>query len=126
MAIGKLFQRGNPQLTLAEAAAYDAPFPDARYKAGVRRFPNLVPDGADTPGVETSRRAARFWSTQWQGDSFMAVGMKDPVLGPPVMQALRQLIRGCPEPMQVAEGGHFVQEHGGPIAEAALRHFGLR
>jgi pimeloyl-ACP methyl ester carboxylesterase len=126
MAIGKLFQRGNPQLTPAEAAAYDAPFPDARYKAGVRRFPNLVPDGPDAPGVETSRRAARFWSEQWQGDSFMAIGMKDPVLGPPVMQALRQRIRGCPEPMQVAEGGHFVQEHGGPIAEAALRHFGLR
>ena len=125
MAIGKLFQRGNPQLTPAEAAAYDAPFPDARYKAGVRRFPNLVPDGPDAPGVETSRRAARFWSEQWQGDSFMAIGMKDPVLGPPVMQALHKLIRGCPEPMQVAEGGHFVQEHGGPIAEAALRHFGL-
>ena len=125
MAIGKLFQRGNPQLTPAEAAAYDAPFPDARYKAGVRRFPNLVPDGPDAPGVETSRRAARFWSEQWQGDSFMAIGMKDPVLGPPVMQTLRKLIRGCPEPMQVAEGGHFVQEHGGPIAEAALRHFGL-
>jgi pimeloyl-ACP methyl ester carboxylesterase len=126
MAIGKLFQRGNPQLTPAEAAAYDAPFPDARHKAGVRRFPNLVPDGPDAPGVETSRRAARFWSTQWQGDSFMAIGMKDPVLGPPVMQALRKLIRGCPEPMEVAEGGHFVQEHGGPIATAALRHFGLR
>ena len=25
------------------ALAYDAPFPDARYKAGVRRFPQLVP-----------------------------------------------------------------------------------
>ncbi|MBN8493436.1 MAG: alpha/beta fold hydrolase [Burkholderiales bacterium] len=125
MAIGRLFQRGHPQLTPAEAAAYDAPFPDARYKAGVRRFPNLVPDGADAPGAEISRQAARFWSTQWQGDSFMAIGMQDPVLGPPVMEGLRKLIRGCPEPMEVAEGGHFVQEHGGPIATAALRHFGL-
>jgi pimeloyl-ACP methyl ester carboxylesterase len=125
MAIGRLFQRGNPELMPAEAAAYDAPFPDVRHKAGVRRFPNLVPDGADAPGAEISRQAARFWSTQWQGDSFMAIGMKDPVLGPPVMRALRPLIRGCPEPMEVAEGGHFVQEHGGPIAEAALRHFGL-
>jgi hypothetical protein len=51
--------------------------------------------------------------------------MQDPVLGPPVMHALRKLIRGCPEPMEVAEGGHFVQEHGGPIATAALHHFGL-
>jgi pimeloyl-ACP methyl ester carboxylesterase len=125
MAIGKLFQRGNPHLTPQEAAAYDAPFPDARYKAGVRRFPNMVPDKLDAPGAEISRQAARFWSEQWQGDSFMAIGMQDPVLGPPVMQALRQVIRGCPEPMQLAEGGHFVQEHGGPIAEAALRRFGL-
>jgi pimeloyl-ACP methyl ester carboxylesterase len=125
MAIGKLFQRGNPHLTPQEVAAYDAPFPDARYKAGVRRFPNLVPDHPDAPGAEISRQAARFWSERWQGDSFMAIGMQDPVLGPPVMHALRKLIRGCPDPMEVADGGHFVQERGGPIASAALRHFGL-
>ena len=126
MAIGKLFQRGNPGMTAEEAAAYDAPFPDVRYKAGVRRFPNLVPDSEEAPGAELSRQAARFWSERWQGDSFMAIGMQDPVLGPPAMQSLRKLIRGCPEPLEVADGGHFVQERGGPVAEAALRHFGLR
>ncbi|MBI3368680.1 MAG: haloalkane dehalogenase, partial [Burkholderiales bacterium] len=41
------------------------------------------------------------------------------------MQALRQTIRGCPPPMEVAEGGHFVQEWGAPIARAALTHFKL-
>jgi haloalkane dehalogenase len=126
MAIGKLFQRGNPGMTAGEAAAYDAPFPDVRYKAGVRRFPNLVPDSDDAPGADISRQAARFWSERWQGVSFMAIGMQDPVLGPPAMQSLRKLIRGCPEPMEVADAGHFVQERGGPVAEAALRHFGLR
>jgi hypothetical protein len=55
----------------------------------------------------------------------MAVGVKDPVLGLPTMQALQQTIRGCPPPMQMAEGGHFVQEWGTPIAEAALAHFKL-
>jgi haloalkane dehalogenase len=125
MAIGKLFQRGNPELTPQEVAAYDAPFPDARYKAGVRRFPNLVPDHAEAPGAEISRQAARFWSERWQGDSFMAIGMQDPVLGPPVMNALRKLIRGCPEPLEVADGGHFVQERGDLVAAAALRHFKL-
>jgi len=125
MAIGKLFQRGNPGMTAEEAAAYDAPFPDVRYKAGVRRFPNLVPDSDDAPGADISRQAARFWSERWQGDSFMAIGMQDPVLGPPAMQSLRKLIHGCPEPMEVADGGHFVQERGAPVAEAALRHFGL-
>lgn len=125
MAIGKLFQRGNAGMTAEEAAAYDAPFPDVRYKAGVRRFPNLVPDHEQAPGAAISRDAARFWSEQWGGDSFMAIGMLDPVLGPVPMQSLRKLIRGCPEPMEVADGGHFVQERGGPVAAAALRHFGL-
>ena len=55
----------------------------------------------------------------------MAVGAADPVLGLPTMQALRQQIRGCPEAMVLPEAGHFVPEWGGPIATAALAHFGL-
>lgn len=124
LAVGRLLRRGKPELTEAEAAAYDAPFPDATYKAALRAFPNLVPDGADAPGAALSREARAFWRDRWQGQSFMAVGERDPVLGPPVMAALAAQIRGCPEPMRVAEGGHFVQEWGEPIARAALRQFG--
>lgn len=124
MAIGRLLKRGCPHLTDAEAAAYDAPFPDATYKAGVRRFPNLVPDGPDAPGAALSRRARDWWRTEWQGESFMAVGAKDPVLGPPVMNHLRGWIRNCPEPLLVTEGGHFVQEWGTEIAAAAMQRFG--
>jgi haloalkane dehalogenase len=39
------------------------------------------------------------------------------------MQALRANIRGCPEPMIIAEAGHFVQEWGVEVAEAALSSF---
>ena len=42
------------------------------------------------------------------------------VLGPDAMRALRTNIRGCPAPMEVEKGGHFVQEHGERIARAAL------
>lgn len=125
LAVGKLIQRGTPGMSDAEAAAYDAPFPDRRYKAGVRAFPNLVPDNENAPGAATSREAAAFWRERWRGDSFMAIGMTDPVLGPAAMHSLRKVIRGCPEPMEVADGGHFVQERGDRIAPAALRHFGL-
>jgi len=125
LACGKLIQRGTPGMTADEAAAYDAPFPDMRYKAGVRAFPNLVPDRDDAPGADLSRRAAVFWKEQWTGDSFMAIGMQDPVLGPAAMHSLRRLIRGCPEPLEVADGGHFVQERGDLVAAAALRHFKL-
>ncbi|MBP7064033.1 haloalkane dehalogenase [Ferrovibrio sp.] len=110
MAVGKLMQRSCPQLSPAEAAAYDAPYPDLHYKGGVRRFPNLVPDNPDAPGTETSRNARDFWRNDWQGKSAMVIGMADPVLGAPVMQALHKQIRNCPAPIEVAEAGHFVQE----------------
>ena len=125
MAVGKLLRRGKREMSEAEASAYDAPFPDLTFKAALRAFPNLVPDGADADGAAISRQAAVFWQQRWQGDSFMAVGVQDPVLGLPTMQALQQQIQGCPAPLQVAEGGHFVPEWGGPIAQAALLHFGL-
>jgi len=126
LPVGKLIQRGKPDLSAAEVAAYDAPFPDPRYKAALRAFPDLVPDGDDAPGASLSREAGAFWRERWSGESFMAIGMKDPVLGEVPMRSLQKTIRGCPAPMEVAEGGHFVQEWGGPIAAAALERFGLR
>ena len=124
--VGALFRRSEPTLSAAEIAAYDAPFPDARYKAALRAFPNLVPDGVDAPGAALSRAAQAWFSSAWRGRSFMAIGMKDPVMGEPAMQVLRRSIPGCPEPMRVPAGGHFVQEHGGAIADAALASWGGR
>jgi haloalkane dehalogenase len=120
---GKLLGRACPHLSPAEAAAYEAPYPDAASKAGVRRFPQLVPDSPDAPGAAISRRARDWWRNDWKGESFMAVGAKDPVLGPPVMQALRKIIRGCPEPWLHAEGGHFLQEWGDEVAREALKRW---
>ena len=125
LPVGKIMKRGCAELTEAEVAAYDAPFPAPEYKAGARAFPQLVPDHDEAPGAALSRDAARFWRERWTGESFMAIGMKDPVLGPPAMLSLHKLIRGCPPPLEVAEGGHFVQEWGGPIASAALAQFKL-
>ena len=124
MDIGALMQRGTPILSPKEAEAYAAPFPDISYKAGVRRFPDMVMTDPGMEGVETSKRAAEWWSTVWNGDTFMAVGEQDPVLGPAQMQALRSTIRNCPEPMMIADGGHFVQEWGAAVARAALTHWG--
>lgn len=124
--VGALFRRSEPSLGEPEIAAYDAPFPDMHYKAAVRAFPNLVPDGADAPGAQLSRQALAWFSQSWRGDSFMAIGLKDPVMGEPAMLSLCRAIPGCPEPLRIAEGGHFVQEHGGRIARAALAHWGGR
>jgi haloalkane dehalogenase len=119
----KLLARACPVLSAAEAAAYEAPFPDASYKGGVRRFPQLVPDAPDAPGAEVSRRARDWWRNGWRGDAFMAIGATDPVLGLAPMRALHAHIRGCAEPWIHQQAGHFVQEWGGDVARAALAHW---
>jgi len=106
-----------------DAAAYQAPFPDASYQAGVRRFPRLVPVEPGMEGAAHTARARRYLAEAWRGESFMAIGLRDPVLGKPVMEELRKTIRGCPPPMELPEAGHFVQEWGEPIARAALAAF---
>lgn len=124
MDVGALMKRGTSVLNDAEAAAYSAPFPDITYKAGVRRFPQLVPVDPGMEGVDHGRAAIAYFRERWSGQSFMAIGQADPVLGEPSMRALHAVIRNCPEPMLIPDGGHFLQEWGEPIARAALQSFG--
>jgi haloalkane dehalogenase/tRNA(adenine34) deaminase len=124
MDVAKLMKRACPHLSEAEADAYAAPYPDASFKAGVRRFPNLVPDRPDADGAALSRRARDWWQSEWRGATFMAVGATDPVLGPAVMTRLRRWIRNCPDPFVCPHAGHFVQEWGDEIARRALEAFG--
>ena len=126
LAVGALIGRGCPHLTEAEIAAYDAPFPDIGHKAGVRAFPERVMTDPGMEGIAESLAAKDFWAKAFSGQSFMAIGGADMVLGPPVMEELRRSLPGCPEPMLIPEAGHFVQEWGGPVAEAALESFGGR
>jgi haloalkane dehalogenase len=124
MAVGYILNQGSAEkLTEAEIAAYDAPFPDKRSKAGAIVFPRLVPFSESQEGYVIGRRALSFWN-EWEGKSFMAIGAADPVLGLKAMQALRDEINNCPEPMVIEEASHFVQEWGEDIAKAALEHFG--
>ncbi len=119
--VAGLMKRSTPVLSDEEAAAYASPFPDVRYKAGVRRFPDMVAETPDADGAALSREARDWWQAHWTGRSFMAIGMQDPVLGPAAMNYLHTLIPNCPPPMEISEGGHFVQEWGEPIAREAVR-----
>ncbi len=123
--IAEVFRRHAPGINEDEAQAYEAPFPTKDFKAGVRKFPALVAETPDVPGVETSRKAIPFWSEQWEGESFMAIGMQDKMLGPEVMYYMKDLIKGCPEPLELPEADHFVQEQGELVAIRALDHFGM-
>ncbi len=121
--IARLFSRGDTAMTQEECAAYMAPFPDSGHRAATRAFPPMVPESATTDGAAVSVQAQAFWQHQWSGQSLMAIGQQDPVLGEPTMRALQQTLRNCPEPMLLPQAGHFVQEHGQEIAQRAVRMF---
>jgi tRNA(adenine34) deaminase len=121
--IAKLFSRGNPQMSEAECAAYMAPFPDTGHRAATRAFPPMVPEFESSDGAAISRKAREFWRNDWKGQSLMAVGVQDPVLGEATMRELRSNIKNCPEPILLPQAGHFVQERGEEIAKEATRLF---
>jgi pimeloyl-ACP methyl ester carboxylesterase len=123
MPVGQIVQGGsNGQLSEAEVAAYDAPFPDASYKAGPLVFPLLVPLKPDMDGYMIGQRAAEFWN-RWSGQAFMAIGPDDQVIPPPAMERLRAEIKNCSEVHRVEGASHFVQEKGEEVARAALAYF---
>lgn len=122
LPVGQMIRQITPHLTDQEVAAYDAPFPDIQFKAGARTFPELAMVEPKMEGVAEARAAVRFWSDEWAGKSFMAIGAKAPDMDD--MQMLRGKIRGCPDPLIVTEADHFVPEWGEPVARAALRSFG--
>lgn len=121
--VARLFARGNPQMDAAECAAYNAPFPDHGHRAALRAFPAMVPEYLNDDGAAVSRQARAFWRDRWTGQTLMAIGQQDPVLGEPVMRHLQRNIQGCPEPLLLPEAGHFVQEHGEGIAREACAFF---
>ena len=108
--VARLFARGNPHMSAEECAAYNAPFPDKGHRAALRRFPAMVPAAPEDDGAEQSRRAQRFFRSDWQGKTLMVIGQQDPVLGEPVMRALAEDLRGCGDPLLLPGAGHFVQE----------------
>jgi haloalkane dehalogenase len=62
----------------AVRAAYDAPYPDERFKAGARVFPALVPIRPDDP-ASAAVRAARAVLAGWDRPFLTVWGAQDPV-----------------------------------------------
>jgi tRNA(adenine34) deaminase len=121
--VARLLARGNPHLSAAECAAYDAPFPDRGYRAALRAFPALVPGQADAEGAPRRRAARDFWQHDWQGRSLMAVGGARPGAGHARHAGAATHIRGCPPPIVLPQAGHFVPEHGQALAVQAVEYF---
>ena len=105
--VGKGTVRG---LTVAERAAYDAPFPSERYKAGARQFPALVPITPAHPSVAECRAAWRVLE-KFDKPFLTAFSDRDPITRGGD-RAFRERIpgaRGLPH-TTIRRAGHFLQE----------------
>ncbi len=94
-------------------AAYDAPFPDNRYKEGARQFPLLVPTSPDDPAAAANRKA---WESlaRWEKPFLTAFSDSDPVTrGADLL--FQRLIPGAKGQAHttIVGGGHFLQEDKG-------------
>ena len=97
------------RLSAAEIAAYDAPFPDARYQAGAREFPLLVPITADQPSVAENRAAWRVLEA-FDKPVVTAFGDADKVLGHLDTEIQRRIPGARGQPHRRIAAGHFCQE----------------
>jgi haloalkane dehalogenase len=104
-------------------AAYDAPFPDDRYKAGARQFPLLVLTEPNDPASEANRKA---WQDlqQWKKPLLTAFSDGDPVTqgGERPFQKLVPGAQGQPH-VTIREAGHFLQEDKGEELASVVASF---
>ena len=124
LVMNTLFATGDDvHLSAAERSAYNAPFPDSGHRAALRAFATLVPQSLDGDAADVSRQTLDFWRERWTGQTLMAVGPQDPVLGPTGMPDVQAVIRGRGEPLVLNHAGQFVPDHGESIARQALSFF---
>lgn len=113
-------------LTPEIIAAYDAPFPDDRYKAGARQFPMLVPTAPDDPAAPANRRA---WEvlTRWEKPFLTAFSDSDPIThgSDRVFQHLVPGTKNQPH-TTISGAGHFLQEDKGPELAGVIVDFMAR
>lgn len=122
--VGRIIDGGCVRsLDEAEIAAYDAPFPDDTYTAGVRVMPTLVPTTWDDPGAVDNRAAWQVLE-RFEKPWLLCFSDQDPVTKGGD-KPFRERIPGAQgQPHTTVEGGgHFLQEDRGPeLARIILDH----
>ncbi|MEG9862287.1 MAG: haloalkane dehalogenase [Parvularculales bacterium] len=111
LPIGDILQGGTVRtLSDDEKAAYHAPYPDASYMAGARRFPVLVPVTPEHDSVAENKQAWKVLES-FERPLLTAFSDSDPVSagGDKIFQEKVPGAKGQPH-TTITQGGHFLQE----------------
>ena len=101
-------------------AAYEAPFPDARSKAGPRTFPRMIPLSPDAPGAAEGQAVAEAMLGD-RRPSLLLWADSDPALPlDPVGRQVQTLFPTADELTVIEDAGHFLQEDQGEQVGALI------
>jgi haloalkane dehalogenase len=124
MDIGEVIQGGCASKLPPEViAAYNAPFPDAAYKAGAHQFPLLVPISPDSPSAPPMRKA-REALKKWSKPALILFSDKDPITAGGDRWFRKTIPSAKEEPeIVIKEAGHFLQEDKGEEIADRIQEF---
>ena len=93
----------------SERVGYEAPYPNATYKAGAQIFPYLIPSE-----LRKNEKAYRDVFEKWNKPFLIANSDNDPVTGnnPRMVEMLKRIPSA--EEILIRGPGHFLQEEAGP------------
>ena len=114
--VGIIEQFGRLNLSVEEAMAYEAPYPDGTYKAGAHVWPYLIPTQLE--------ENERYWKTvyeQWDKPFLVAFGTEERITRPMKEHFLNRIPN--PTVIDVEGAGHFIQEEAGPELAALINEF---
>ena len=97
------------ELTPAEIAAYDAPFPDETFKEGARQFPTLVPVTPEHASVAENIAAWKVLET-FPGPVLTCFSDNDPVTKGGEAMIKGRFPGAAGQAHIIVAGGHFLQE----------------
>lgn len=101
------------ELSTEVLAAYSAPFPDVRHKAGVRALPPLIPQSPDAPGADIGRATTEALAED-DRPQLLLWADSDPALPLETVGRAAQRLFPNAAPLTVIENaGHFLQEDRG-------------
>jgi haloalkane dehalogenase len=94
-------------------AAYNAPFPSNKFKAGAKAFPLLVPAKPDDDGVKEMKHAREVLKT-WEKPALVMFSDKDPIM----RGGHKWFMGNIPflkdkDWIEIKGAGHFLQEDKG-------------
>ena len=99
-------------MNLAECNAYEAPFPNVKYKLALNMLPSIFPLSEENEGYEICMLAKEWWKNNNLKKSIVLGGARDPLITVDKIKMISKLISSDGLTHIINNASHFVPEWG--------------